>query len=205
MMRRIMITVLALWCIAVGARGSEPGERTNKELFEEACRIACSDLGTKCRLTPSSSVLVKFTGGERTEFFRSSLMDALRSACRAVYTSGTTADTLVTLGISDAGVLYGPAFREGWFRGRKTERIVRLDVRMEASSVSSGKILFAETLRRSVRDTIAVDDIADLGASARPIAVGEPPGPSLWERLLEPAILTVSTGIAVYLFFTVRS
>jgi hypothetical protein len=205
MLKRMIATALALLFAASGASAGGPELRTNKTLFDEACRDAGRDLAAASGLTPASSVLVRFAGGERTEFFRAPLMDAIASASRTVYTSGTAADTAVTFSVENAAVAYGSAFREGFLRERMAERAVSIDVRIEAVSVSTGRVLHVETVQRTVRDTIAVDDIAEAGASTRRIAAGEGPGPSFWERILEPAILTVSSGIAVYLFFTVRS
>ena len=65
--------------------------------------------------------------------------------------------------------------------------------------------MFVRTVRSAVVDTVSVDQIARLSVSAQHVASGEPPRPSLWEKIVEPAILTVSSGIAIYVFFTVRS
>ncbi|HLP16169.1 MAG TPA: hypothetical protein VK470_07930 [Bacteroidota bacterium] len=194
-------------CLLLVMSGGKAGAQTrqNKELLDSACHSAGISLITKSGLTASSSVMIKFSGGERTEFFRSPFIDAAAQTCRVVTTSGASVDTIATFSVEQARVSYGPAFRDGWFGERRTQRTISLDVRLELVSASRGTILFTNTIGESVADTIAVDEIAEAAASTRHIAWGEPPGPSMWERILEPAILTVSSGIAVYLFFTVRS
>lgn len=201
---RLILPAVLLLAAAAAFGGDDGAPRPARDLFTAACRETGKELAAGSGLSRSASVLVRFAG-DKTEFFRTPLMDALSEACGAVYVSGASADTIVTFGIEDAAIGYGPAFREGWFRERRTERSVRVRLRMEMISSSSGKVLYTRTLDGLERDTIAVDEIQETGASARHIAVGAAPEPSLWERILEPAILTVSSGIAVYLFFTVRS
>jgi hypothetical protein len=209
-MRRRTLLIAAVmavaWCaFTPDAQAGEPGARPTKDMFNEVCRSAADSLLRQCGLTRASSVQIRFASGERTLFFRSVLLDAVAAQSAVVYAEGSRADTIITLGIEDAQVAYGTAFRERWFGERKTERTAALAVRLEMQQRSTGKILFAGTLRRAAADTIAVEEAARAGASSRDIAVGNVPASSLWEKILEPAILTVSSGIAIYLFFTVRS
>jgi len=199
------IMAAAWYAFTPDAQADEPGTRPTKDMFNEMCRSAADSLLRQCGLAHASSVQIRFAGGERTQFFRSVLLDAVAAQSAAVYVEGAHADTIITLGIEDAQVAYGTAFRERWFGERKTERTAALAVRLEMQLRSTGKILFAGTLRHAAADTIAVEEAARAGATSRGVAVGNVPASSLWEKILEPAILTVSSGIAIYLFFTVRS
>ena len=70
---------------------------------------------------------------------------------------------------------------------------------------ADGKILSAETERRSFSDTVYVDEISNLQESSKHIAAGPMPGRSALERFIGPLIIAGAAGIAVYLFFTIRS
>jgi hypothetical protein len=187
------------------AQTTAQATRPNKALFDEACRMAADSLILHTGIGRSSTVQARCAGSEHTQFFRSVLMDAVTSAAGTVDGEGTSADTIISFFVEDVQVAFGDSFRERWLGEKKTERTVLAAVRLEMQLLSTGKILYTGTVRRSVSDTIAVDEIARVSASARHIATGDAPEATLWEKILEPAILTVSSGIAVYLFFTVRS
>jgi hypothetical protein len=192
-------------CFAISVQAAEPRLRMNKDLFESASTMAADSLLRHCGITKASTILLRFSPGELTALFRPVLLDAVTGHSAAVFTDGTHADTIVTIGVDDVQVQYGGAFRERWFGEKLTERTATASVRIEMQQLSTGKILFAGSLRRSAADTIAVEEIARVSASTRRFAIGEAPEPSMWEKILEPAILTVSSGIAIYLFFSVRS
>jgi hypothetical protein len=191
--------------VSLPARAQSVQPRTNKDVFESICRSAADSVLRQGCSQGMSRVVVKAAAGERTQFFRPAFIDAATAFSGTVFTDGTSADTIVTFGIEDVQVSYGQSFREGWFGEKRTERTATIAVRCEMQQQSTGKLLYSGIVRRSALDTIAVDDIGRLSASTRHIAYGDLPGPSLWEKLLEPAIVTVSSGIAIYLFFTVRS
>lgn len=208
MRRHLLFLAVTASCFVAAAsiaQTTDEGARPARDLMITACRRAADSLMHAAGIHGSPRVLVRFTAGEKTAFFRSTLIDAAASAAGTLYTDAGQADTIVTLGIDDAAVSYGDAFRERWFGEKKTVRTVAVGVRLEMQQGSTGKILYTGTITAASADTIAVDEIARLGASARHIAAGEPPASSFWEKLLEPAIVTVSSGIAIYLFFTVRS
>jgi len=197
--------LVCLVVVTAAAQTSDQGARPNREMFDAACRQGADSLlrlgGASCR----PSVQLRFTDGERTAHFRGVLVDAVAAASGAVYTDGTLADTIVTFGVEHVTVSYGDAFRDGWFGEKRTQRTATVTVRLEVQLRSNAKLLSTGTVRSVIADTIDVDELARLAASSRHIASGEPPGGSLWEKILEPALITVSSGIAIYLFFTVRS
>ncbi len=191
--------------ITAAAQTPEQGARPNRDMFDAACRQGADSLLRTSGALGLPTVQLRFADGERTGNFRGVLTDAVVAAAGAVYTDGTLADTIVTLGVEQVSVAYGDGFRDGWFGEKRTQRTVTVVLRLEMQLRSSGRLLSTGALRSAVADTIGVDEIARLASSSRHIATGAAPSGSVWEKILEPAIITVSSGIAIYLFFTVRS
>jgi hypothetical protein len=76
---------------------------------------------------------------------------------------------------------------------------------MTAMRFEDGKILWAKSKGASLVDTVYVDDIPNLQVSSERIAKGVMPQRSAMEKFIEPFIIVGAAGVAVYLFFTIRS
>ena len=70
---------------------------------------------------------------------------------------------------------------------------------------SDGKVLRSDWDSLARTDTIAVAEIHDLERGTERLSPGVPPEPSWLEKFLEPVIIGGAAGVAVYLFFTIRS
>lgn len=100
-----------------------------------------------------------------------------------------------------AAVEYGEPFTESFFGPRRCTRTVALTVsiRGDLPVTCPARISF------SCSDTVLVSDIPMLDASAPPRTKVVLPERSWLDTVLEPAIITVASGVAIYLFFTIRS
>jgi len=108
---------------------------------------------------------------------------------------------------SDAGasVRYSNAHRLSLFGSRCAERSVTVRVQAQIYDTQTGLILSGENLTEEYRDTVYVDDIPLLENPDIPMTKAEPPDESFIDRFIEPIIIVGTAGVAVFLFFHIRS
>ena len=118
---------------------------------------------------------------------------------------GVPQDVEVSASVEDVTVSYGDPFSDGFFSPRKCQRNLDLRLTLTAKQCRGGKILWAGDEPASLTDTVNVADVPLLEQSTEHIAKGIHPQRSILERLIEPFIIVGATGVAIYLFFTIRS
>ncbi|NUN70247.1 MAG: hypothetical protein HUU02_11100 [Bacteroidetes bacterium] len=111
----------------------------------------------------------------------------------------------LTMTVRDASVHHADPFSGSFFGPELTVRTARLSVMFTAVPLQQGAEGWTREFTASVTDTVEVNSIAALSEFAPPLTSIVMPERSWFETLIEPAIVTVAAGVAVYLFFTIRS
>jgi hypothetical protein len=102
-------------------------------------------------------------------------------------------------------VMYDDSFRSGFLGETKTKRTVSLSFPFLIKENQTNKVVTSGTLPFSYSDTVSVSMIPMLEQDGIPNTHAPMPGGSFFDKLLEPFIIIGATGIAIYLFFHVRS
>lgn len=130
------------------------------------------------------------------------MLGALAAQKRTIFE--VSGDAGLSVQIRQLSVAYVDRFSEGLFERVRTSRTVELWLETIAND-SSGRLRWSGTIHKIASDTVDVDDIDRLEQSTVQFVRGTPPARTILERLLEPAVVIGAAGIAVYLFFTIRS
>ena len=170
-------------------------------LSREAADVFCADV----KISDTTSVALNMESGEVNRFFSQPLLESFRQHFASLYARSGTSSVDILVSVAEVGVTYGEPFSDGFFSARKSQRTVDVALRFSATRSADGKILWAGTEKRSFSDTVYVDEISKLQESSKHIASGPLPDRSALERFIEPLIIAGAAGIAVYLFFTIRS
>lgn len=102
-------------------------------------------------------------------------------------------------------VRYDDMFRKGIFGTRLVRRTLSADLSSRMLDGLTGVVLYGGALARVWSDTVAIDDIGALELAGAPSTRGEIPEGGLLDRFIEPFVIIGTTGVAVYLFFHLRS
>ncbi len=184
---------------------SEGIPRSNEEIMIGLSREAADELITDWKIPDTTSIALIMENGEVNRFFSPPLLECFRQRFAALYARSGAASVDILGSVAGVGVTYGEPFSDGFFSARKSQRTVDVALRFSATRNADGKILWAGTEKRSFSDTVYVNEISKLQESSKHIATGPLPESSALERFIEPLIIAGAAGIAVYLFFTIRS
>jgi hypothetical protein len=116
-----------------------------------------------------------------------------------------SAETTLELTVRESSVFYGEPFTESFFGSSKNERRNTLLVTGTLFSASDGRALWTKDFACSFSDTIFTKDTEHIENGIPPLTSIVRPDRSLFDFLIEPAIITIASGVAIYLFFTIRS
>ena len=103
--------------------------------------------------------------------------------------------------IEDTRVSYGEVFRKNLFG----DYFVQREVKLKGNFIISGEEMITKDFSFNYADTIKYNSIDEVETGGLPITKGKIPPEPLFQSLVEPAVIVITAGLAVYLFFTVRS
>jgi hypothetical protein len=179
--------------------------KTNRELLFELCGEATSAVIDSSKTPSDTAVCMIAEPDTLTQIFFQTLVESFHRHFRSVVLKECDSLESLTVSVVRANVWYGDSFTLGMFGARRCRRTVEVGVQGTAVDPLTRKVRWAGTVSRSVQDTILVDDISSVEPSAGLIGKGSPPGRSFLDALVEPFVIIAATGVAVYLFFTIRS
>jgi hypothetical protein len=93
--------------------------------------------------------------------------------------------------------------KSGPFSGAVVDRVVSASFTSELTR--DGTVLYAGASARSAVDTVDEGSVADLEAGSPESSRGEVPGMETFDRFIEPLVIIGAAGVAIFLFFQVRS
>ncbi|MEX0822099.1 MAG: hypothetical protein WD021_08150 [Rhodothermales bacterium] len=142
------------------------------------------------------------TAPNEMPYVRSALVSVWQSNGHAVFIAdiadGTAGDRArVTIALEEARVAYTRS-------SSRLSRNVHLSLRYSVSN-PDGRVLVDDRCAGRRSDVIARGDVDAVEHEEYPETQGELPPAGRYRRLIEPAVVTAATAVAVYLFFTLRS
>jgi hypothetical protein len=117
--------------------------------------------------------------------------------------AGASASTRWTVRGTSLSVEYRDIRKPGIFSGPVVDRIVTATI--SSRITSGGTVVFAGTHSVSAADTIPEDRVAEVESGSGGITTGGVPHLRSLDRYVEPFVIIGATGVAILLFFQVRS
>jgi len=103
------------------------------------------------------------------------------------------------------GVEYSPA-RSGWlFRKSTARRHAALEVDIELSEKPAGRVWLHDLFKAEYADTVRSSEINELENPRLSFTIGNQRRKSTWSQMMEPLLLVVGTGAAIYALYALRS
>ena len=196
--RNILLTIV----IASLCSAADP-VRTDREALLLQCDSVVSQIFVDTK--DQASLFLTFGNDLATQFFRPNIVQAFTTRGLPVYLNNDSIGTTLELHVQESSVFYGEVFTETFFGERKCERTVTVTVLASLLSADDKKVIFSRPYTRSAVDTVALSMVEQFHSSTIPVTRYIKPELSFFDSVIEPAIVTVASGIVIYLFFTIRS
>ena len=184
---------------------AENAAHSNESVLVQLCRDIVAQFNDELRLPDTTAIVVEVGSKEADLFFTPALLEVFRSRFSTVYLRGEAPGVTVNAAVQEFHIAYGKTFSDGMFSAERTERTISETWRFTAVRKSDSRVLWAGTKDATSRDTVDVAEISQLEQSSARLTVGIGPQHSAYEKLFEPFIIVAAAGVAVYLFFTIRS
>ncbi|MBD3378227.1 hypothetical protein GF406_24575 [candidate division KSB1 bacterium] len=182
------------------ARADEDQPTSNLVRFEKLFSLMASETDSFFNIKSHSSVLIQGSAQQTSAgwFFRSSLIQFLQNEVeRIVWQNPQDVDCMLEFQVPETSVQYTKVNHDG----------VERKVSATASLVFKigNEISASQTFKKSLLDTIKINDLQQIENSLYPFTIGEKPESGAWQKWLEPGLLIgLSAGI-IYMFYSFRS
>jgi hypothetical protein len=193
--------LLLLWTFA--ALAAEDA-KTNEQVYNELCSSAVEEILVASGTPRQGMITLKLHEGPATEYFRLILLGDISAAGRQMAERSAVNRPVLSIQVEQPLVAYHDRFGDGLFEKAKTQREIKFSIRAVFQD-SVGMLRWSGTVQRNYCDTVAIADVERLEQTTSHLARGIVPERTLLERFIEPAIVIGASGVAIYLFFTIRS
>lgn len=102
-------------------------------------------------------------------------------------------------------VRYEQVHGGGLWRRRTLRRQALVEVDVEVIEQPSGQFRLQDSYRSEFADTLRASEIRALENLRFPFTIGRWPRQSVWVQMVEPALLTLAAGAAIYALYSLRS
>ncbi len=206
----LLFLVLMLSSQVVFASGSQSNDsvKTNLELFRDGISALTDSIFEGLPSDERASVVVSGQFTDEQLFVRQAIVSRLKEKGTKVYldkADNSLSSSEIEIVSPEVQVKYGESFRESFLGETKTTRSVSVVIPFLTKDVQSNFVIESRTLTYNYSDTISTDFIPSLEQTEFPCTHAPMPERDFFDHLLEPIIIIGATGVAVYLFFHVRS
>ncbi|MFZ4619707.1 MAG: hypothetical protein ACOYNS_04050 [Bacteroidota bacterium] len=195
--------ILLLFILSAICSAGEVPVRTDREVMIFISDSLMSSIAADVKNFPS--VVLSEGKDSSASFFHPHFVHGLTKRNVPLFLKSDSTSTTLDLNVQGSSVFYGDVFTESFFGERQCKRSITITLTATISSNSDGKILLSHSYTLSNIDTVAYSTVDQLSSSVIPAARYTRPELSFYDIVLEPAIVTVASGIIIYLFFTIRS
>ncbi len=209
-MQSTSLKLIFLFLVVPSVGFEQQGEtrlRTNLEILQAQIVDIAKEILLKTNLSPREKIVLSIHANESAWIFENALSEFLKKQQHVVFIHSppdSGADVQWELGILDLSVSYKDPFHESFLGRKKANRIIRLSLSGNIRNAHY-EVLFAGTIERTLRDTIAAADIPLVEASTVQFTHGNPLEEGFFENVLQPVVIIGASAVAIYLFFTIRS
>jgi hypothetical protein len=150
---------------------------------------------------------VLFVPAEGLAFLEHAFVESIRESAGFVKTVGSSAGRTVAVELQPllVRVVYSDPFRNGVFGQRMTERSIVVEVSAKIVRHPGAHVTVSGVRRKQFQDTVRVDDVRSLESSVLAVTRADVPDETFLDRILGPLIVLSSSGVLLYLLYTIRS
>lgn len=182
---------------------------SNYSLLYNLVRIDTEGLTARTTLMPGDSIEYSMDTTSRSGIaVQDALVEGLKNVGLTVFQqvdSLRRADARLIARLVNVSAHYSDAFRRGFLGEKLTRRTLSAGLSLQLTRNSTGEILMSEQRSLAASDTIAIDLIQEVEREDIPGMRGAPPEDGFFDRVAEPFVIIGATGVAIFLFFHVRS
>lgn len=177
---------------------------SNASIVKQLCDSLNERAAVEASLPHTSSLSVTLTAGSVYSLARQSAMEILQNYVSNLFFLDT-ADITANILFSPPVIRYSEPLSDGFFSSSKVQRSISVEAIFSFEETATRKLVWAGTIQKSFSDTLLFSDIDNIEQNGVIILKGERKPRKIFDSILDPLIITAATGIAIYLFFTIRS
>lgn len=196
------IACLVILC-SLSTAGEHGRSETHREIFFRLSDSVMTAVSKE--IVPIRSVAVLAERDTFGMYFHPLFREGLMRNSVPLFVKTDSAETTLELTVRESSVFYSEPFSESLFGSSKNVRRNTLLVTGTLISASDGKALWTKDFSYSCSDTVFTSDMRHIENGTPPLTSLVRPERSLFDSLIEPAIITIASGVVIYLFFTIRS
>ncbi|GEM_PF-6325745 len=204
-----VLAFLLSWSVIpyCSAQQEEEQVPTNVEIFRKGISVLTDSILGKVSPMPGSTIITEVTTSEGKEVIEQAIVSQLRA--RGFQASLDSSDSHASSRLQTMSVElkthYGETFDRSVVGEGKTCRTISVVLPYIFRRTDSGGNLESETLTYRYADTISTAMIPAIEQQEFHPSVAPPPDTDVFTRVLESLLLIGAAGIAIFLFFHVRS
>jgi hypothetical protein len=208
--RVFIVTTMIVGAVRIGCGADERSierPQTNLEIMQNLVASMTNEIVARSHIAIGDSIDVTCSPVEDGWIGQMALVSGLQAAGFHVFDKDQSTLRRVSLRVMgmNYAVRYGEVSRDGLFGAERVQRSITAGFSFETLDTRSGEILSTWTLSRASTDTVDVDDISELEQPSTRSTHAEIPNEPFIDRFVEPFVIIGATGVAVYLFFHIRS
>jgi len=193
---------------AMAGENNPPPTRTNIEIMQSLVGRITRDLIGHSPIPAGDTVLFRMQSGPDNWIVQNAMLAELRASgypVLLVSDTGAQRGDAVHIHSAELRVRYDDMYHDGFLGARKLRRTVSAAVACDVINPASHEVLYSGAPAVESADTVRVDEIQNLELASVRATHAELPAETFPDRVLEPLVIIGATGVAVYLFFHVRS
>ncbi|OLD71636.1 MAG: hypothetical protein AUI33_07685 [Ignavibacteria bacterium 13_1_40CM_2_61_4] len=199
---------LGLVHAAMAGETDPPPAGTNLEIMQSLIGRITRDVIGHSRIPSGDTVLFRIRSSPDSWIVQNATLAELRAAGYTVLLpsdSGGHTGSAMHIHSAELRVRYDDMYHDGFLGARKVRRTVSVAVACDVIDQASHEVLYSGAPAVESADTVRVDEIPNLELASARSTHAELPPETFPDRVLEPLVIIGATGVAVYLFFHVRS
>lgn len=182
--------------------------KSNLDMFQKLLGKISSEIVKATAIPKGDSVSVAVQPTTESWLVETAISEALRENGAVVFLAHQVPQKQgkhLELNGQEMAVRYEDMFREGFLGAQKVKRSTSASLSFRLEQTATGEVTAGKTLQEVLTDTIDVDEIPLLESPALPFTRGQIPSDSFLDKVVEPFVIIGAAGVAIYLFFTIRS
>lgn|GEM_PF-3643439 len=102
-------------------------------------------------------------------------------------------------------IYYRPVRNSVTYQRHKNHLLRKISIAVFYKGQTAGnRVLFSKNIEKSYADTLQLKELKYIEDESIPVTVGEKPA-GLWEKIVEPALISVVTAAVIVIFYSYRS
>jgi len=183
-------------------------QKSNLEVIQELVQQIGRSILSESRIPSGDTLSVSIDGGADSAIVQGALLQTIHESGRTAFLSGKSLpakDYLLNVTSIHVHVHYDDPFTDGFLGSKKARRTISGRLLCQVIHTATNEVAYSGSPSREYVDTIHVADITQLERGVSPGGRGEFPPEGFLDRAIEPLIIIGATGVAIFLFFHVRS